>query len=79
MTDTTLSQTRPEAVRVQVTTKLQGSGPIVTAEPYFAVTQPSDVVGLENAGREGTNDKASTSGRQPAYDSRPARVRSPGD
>ncbi len=30
--------------RVQVTTELQAFALIVTAEPYFAVTQPSDVV-----------------------------------
>src|SRR5712675_88739 len=31
-----------------VTTDLQAFGLIVTAEPYFAVTQPSDVVVMEN-------------------------------
>src|SRR5688572_24588588 len=40
--------------RVKVTTDLQAFGLIVTAEPYFAVTQPSDVVVLENVIREGT-------------------------
>src|SRR5450756_2696905 len=30
------------------TTELQTFGLIVTAEPYFAVTQPSDVVVMEN-------------------------------
>jgi outer membrane protein OmpA-like peptidoglycan-associated protein len=34
--------------RVKVTTDFQAFGLIVTAEPYFAVTQPSDVVVLEN-------------------------------
>jgi outer membrane protein OmpA-like peptidoglycan-associated protein len=34
--------------RVQVTTDLQAFGMIVTAEPYFAVSQPSDVVVIEN-------------------------------
>ena len=34
--------------KVEVTTELQAFGLIVTAEPYFAVTQPSDVVVLEN-------------------------------
>ncbi len=33
---------------IRVTTGLQSFGLIVTAEPYFAVTQPSDVVVLEN-------------------------------
>ena len=34
--------------RVEVTTELQAFGLVVTAEPYFAVSQPSDVVVLEN-------------------------------
>jgi outer membrane protein OmpA-like peptidoglycan-associated protein len=33
---------------ITVTTALQSFGLIVTAEPYFSVTQPSDVVVLEN-------------------------------
>ena len=33
---------------LNVTTDLQGFGLMVTAEPYFAVTQPSDVVVVEN-------------------------------
>ena len=37
-----------EDARVQVTTELQAFGLILTAEPYFAVTQPSDVVVMEN-------------------------------
>jgi outer membrane protein OmpA-like peptidoglycan-associated protein len=40
---------------VKVTTELQAFGMIVTAEPYFAVTQPSDVVVMENIVREGPN------------------------
>jgi hypothetical protein len=36
------------------TTDLQSFGLIVTAEPYFAVTQPSDVVVAENFVREDT-------------------------
>jgi outer membrane protein OmpA-like peptidoglycan-associated protein len=40
--------------KVDVTTQLQAFGLIVTAEPYFAVTQPSDVVVIENVVREGT-------------------------
>ena len=36
------------------TTPLQSFGPIVTAEPYFAVNMPSDVVVLENIARSDT-------------------------
>jgi len=38
---------------LNVTTELQAFGMIVTAEPYFGVTQPSDVVVLENFVRPG--------------------------
>jgi outer membrane protein OmpA-like peptidoglycan-associated protein len=41
--------------KVEVTTELQAFGLIVTAEPYFAVTQPSDVVVIENVVRGDTN------------------------
>jgi outer membrane protein OmpA-like peptidoglycan-associated protein len=37
---------------LKVTTELQAFGLIVTAEPYFAVTQPSDVVVMENMPRK---------------------------
>lgn len=37
---------------LKVTTELQAFGLVVTAEPYFAVTQPSDVVVLENVLRK---------------------------
>jgi outer membrane protein OmpA-like peptidoglycan-associated protein len=40
--------------RLHVTTELQAFGLIVTAEPYFAVTQPSDVVVAENVIRKDT-------------------------
>jgi outer membrane protein OmpA-like peptidoglycan-associated protein len=40
--------------KVQVTTDLQAFALIVTAEPYYAVTQPSNVVVLENVVREDT-------------------------
>jgi outer membrane protein OmpA-like peptidoglycan-associated protein len=40
--------------KVKVTTELQAFGLIVTAEPYFAVTQPSDVVVIENVIRDDT-------------------------
>jgi outer membrane protein OmpA-like peptidoglycan-associated protein len=43
-----------DEAQIRVTTELQAFGMIVTAEPYFAVTQPSDVVVLENSLREGT-------------------------
>lgn len=43
--------------RVKVTEKLQTFGLVVTAEPYFAVTQPSDVVVLENAVRKGSTQQ----------------------
>ena len=42
---------------LKVTTELQAFGMIVTAEPYFAVTQPSDVVVLENVVREETEGR----------------------
>jgi outer membrane protein OmpA-like peptidoglycan-associated protein len=40
--------------KLNVTTELQSFGLIVTAEPYFAVTQPSDVVVMENVVRKDT-------------------------
>jgi outer membrane protein OmpA-like peptidoglycan-associated protein len=40
--------------KLDVTTELQSFGLIVTAEPYFAVTQPSDVVVMENEIRQDT-------------------------
>src|SRR6266850_7509239 len=39
---------------LDVTTDLQAFGMIITAEPYFGVTQPSDVVVLENFVRPDT-------------------------
>jgi outer membrane protein OmpA-like peptidoglycan-associated protein len=45
---------------VRVTTELQSFGLIVTAEPYFAVTQPSDVVVMENVVRRGTDGRVET-------------------
>ena len=47
-------------VRKQVTTDLQAFALIVTAEPYFAVTQPSDVVVMENAVRSDTRGTVET-------------------
>jgi len=40
--------------KLTVTSDLQAFALIVTAEPYFAVTQPSDVVVMENQVRSGT-------------------------
>ncbi|MEO8027213.1 MAG: OmpA family protein [Bryobacteraceae bacterium] len=40
--------------RVQTASELQTFGLIVTAEPYFAVTQPSDVVVMEGVIKQGT-------------------------
>jgi outer membrane protein OmpA-like peptidoglycan-associated protein len=40
--------------KLNVTTELQAFGLVVTAEPYFAVTQPSDVVVMENVIRPDT-------------------------
>jgi outer membrane protein OmpA-like peptidoglycan-associated protein len=46
--------------RVKVTTELQAFGLVLTAEPYFAVTQPSDVVVMENVLRDNTRGRAET-------------------
>jgi outer membrane protein OmpA-like peptidoglycan-associated protein len=43
--------------KLNVTTELQAFGLIVTAEPYFAVSQPSDVVVMENVIRDDTRGK----------------------
>src|SRR5690606_21031304 len=43
--------------KLDVTTELQSFGLMVTAEPYFAVSQPSDVVVLENIVRPDTEGK----------------------
>jgi outer membrane protein OmpA-like peptidoglycan-associated protein len=45
---------RSHDVRIRVTANLQAFGMIVTAEPYFAVTRPSNVTVLENAIRRDT-------------------------
>lgn len=44
--------------KLSATTDLQTFGMIVTAEPYFAVTQPSDIVIAENAMRRDTTKVA---------------------
>ena len=46
--------------KAEVTTELQAFGLIVTAEPYFAVPQPSDVVVMENIVRTDTMGKIET-------------------
>ncbi len=46
--------------KLDVTTELQAFGLIVTAEPYFAVSQPSDVVVMENVIRQDTKGKFET-------------------
>jgi outer membrane protein OmpA-like peptidoglycan-associated protein len=46
--------------KLNVTTELQAFGLIVTAEPYFAVTQPSDVVVMENVVRSDTRGAVET-------------------
>jgi outer membrane protein OmpA-like peptidoglycan-associated protein len=43
--------------KLNVTTELQSFGLVVTAEPYFAVSQPSDVVVMENVIRTDTRGK----------------------
>jgi outer membrane protein OmpA-like peptidoglycan-associated protein len=47
-------QVKDDEARLHVTTELQAFGMILTAEPYYAVTQPSDVVVLENSVRNNT-------------------------
>jgi len=47
-------QVKDDEAHIHVTTQLQAFGMIVTAEPYFAVTQPSDVVVVDNSVRNGT-------------------------
>jgi outer membrane protein OmpA-like peptidoglycan-associated protein len=43
--------------KLNVTTELQAFGLVLTAEPYFAVSQPSDVVVMENFVRKDTLGK----------------------
>lgn len=43
--------------KLNVTTELQVFGLIVTAEPYFAVTMPSDLIVMENVVRSDTKGK----------------------
>ena len=46
--------------KLDVSTELQVFGLIVTAEPYYAVTQPSDLVVMENVVRKDTAGKVET-------------------
>jgi outer membrane protein OmpA-like peptidoglycan-associated protein len=46
--------------KLNVTTELQTFGLVVTAEPYFAVAQPSDVVVMENVIRADTRGRIET-------------------
>lgn len=46
--------TEDGSTKIEVTTDLQAFGMIVTAEPYFAVVRPSNVVVLENVIRQET-------------------------
>ena len=46
--------------RLQTATELQSFGLIVTAEPYYAVTQPSDMVVMTNVLKPGTTGTIST-------------------
>ena len=46
--------------QLKVTEPLQSFGLVVTAEPYFAVSEPSNVVVMENAIRKNTKGKVET-------------------
>jgi hypothetical protein len=46
-----------DKAKLEVTARLQAFGLLVTAEPYFSVTQPSNVVVLENRLRPDTEGK----------------------
>jgi len=45
------------SAKLDVTTQLQVFGLVVTAEPYYAVTQPSDLIVMENMVRADTKGK----------------------
>jgi outer membrane protein OmpA-like peptidoglycan-associated protein len=53
-------QVDDDDARIQVTTEFQAFALIVTAEPYFAVTRPSDLVVMENVVRDDTKGKVET-------------------
>ncbi len=52
--EVTLKHPDDKTAGLYVTTDLQSFGMIVTAEPYFAVSRPSDVVVMENVVRKST-------------------------
>ena len=52
--EVTLKDANSHTADLLVTTDLQAFGMIVTAEPYFGVSQPSDVVVMENVLRDNT-------------------------
>lgn len=58
-----------ENAKLQAATELQSFGMVVTAEPYYAVTQPSDVVVMENVILSGPN-RASTTGTMTPIDAK---------
>ena len=49
-----------EDTRMEMTTELQAFALVVTAEPYYAVTQPSELVVIENASRAGSKGSVDT-------------------
>jgi outer membrane protein OmpA-like peptidoglycan-associated protein len=53
-------QIKGDDTRIEVTTELQAFALIVTAEPYFAVAQPSDAVVMENVVRNSTQGTVET-------------------
>ena len=53
-------QISDDDARVKVTTEFQAFALIITAEPYFSVTQPSDLVVMENVVRGDTKGKFET-------------------
>jgi outer membrane protein OmpA-like peptidoglycan-associated protein len=58
--EVTLRNPKDTSAGLYVTTDLQTFGMIVTAEPYFAVQQPSDVVVMENIIRKDTSGTLET-------------------
>src|SRR5579863_9835736 len=53
--EVTLKDANSRTAELYATTDLQSYGMIVTAEPYFSVSQPSDVVVMENFLRKDTS------------------------
>lgn len=53
-------QFQDNEIHKQVTTELQAFALIVTAEPYFAVSQPSDIVVMENVVKDSTKGDVET-------------------